>query len=70
MNRPPETIPAELGRYQVDHLLGAGAHGEVYRAWYRDPGGSRRIVALKVLCQAPGAEGGHPPRRDVPRQGP
>jgi serine/threonine protein kinase len=39
---------ARLGPYEVEHLLGAGGMGEVYRGLDRRLG---RAVALKVISQ-------------------
>jgi serine/threonine-protein kinase len=42
----PETVPEEVGGYRILHELGAGAHGQVYKA--SEPG-TGRLVALKVI---------------------
>src|SRR5437660_188278 len=50
MKRAAQRRPAgplgTVGRYELLELVGAGAHGRVYRA--RDPG-NNQLVAIKVL---------------------
>lgn len=44
---PTAPVPvAQLGRYQLEALVGAGGNGRVFKAWDRD---LRRSVALKLL---------------------
>ncbi len=49
LEAPPEpTVPSQLGRYQVEELLGRGGFGEVWRCF--DPE-LHRQVAVKVLLR-------------------
>jgi WD40 repeat protein/tRNA A-37 threonylcarbamoyl transferase component Bud32 len=49
---PPAPLPANIGRYRIDGILGVGASSIVYRAY--DPK-FQRAVALKVIRRAEAA---------------